>query len=453
MEEICSMKLDAENYLVFGAGASGLSVVEYCLAQNKKVRVIDTREVPPSAKQIKALLSSVYVSFGAIKQEWIEQADVIVLSPGVSPDISEVQKAKTKGAEVIGDIELFARNVTKPYIAITGSNGKSTVTMLARDILESQGLKAIACANIGEPALNVVNADADVFVMELSSFQLETCHSLSPLSSVVLNICDDHLDRHENIERYAEIKSTIYNNATHKILPRDESTLKYLGDPQSDASFGSNVPGESNYGIINDDTGRWLVCGERKIIQSSELTLLGEAGELNVMAALALTQTLIKDESKALDAVRNFKGLDHRCELVIEHDHVRWIDDSKGTNIGATVSAIAGLNQSLILIVGGVYKGGSLEDLRAAVRDKVSHVIVFGQDKQVFIDALNDCVDIKQADSLRECILQAHKLVKAGQAVLFSPACASFDMFANYIERGNVFKAEVHAMLNGAADA
>jgi len=446
------MSLDLENYLIFGAGLSGMSVIEYCLAQDKNVRVIDSRELPPNAKQIKSLLASTCVSFGEIKQEWIKSAEVIVLSPGVSPNMPELQQAKMNGIEVIGDIELFVRNVTKPYIAITGSNGKSTVTMLTKEILESQGLKAVACGNIGEPVLNVINDDVDIFVIELSSFQLETCHSHSPLSSVVLNICDDHLDRHESIQQYAEIKSSIYNNAAQKIKPRDKSALKYLDSSQSDISFGVDTPNENNYGILDDATGRWLVRGERKIIRSSDLTLLGETGELNVLAALALTQSLITDEPKMLKSIRNFKGLAHRCELVIEHNDVQWIDDSKGTNVGATVSAIEGFNQSLILIVGGVYKGGSLEDLRSAVRNKVSSVIVFGQDKQVFIDALNDCAVVIQANTMHECVQLAYKLAEPSQAVLFSPACASFDMFINYIERGNAFKSEVHAVLSGDTD-
>ncbi len=446
------MKIDTKNYLIVGAGASGFSVVEYFVAQNKKFRVMDTRELPPNATKVKSMLSDAHISFGSINQQWIEQADVIVLSPGVSPQLPEIEQAKQRGAEVIGDIELFARQVAKPYIAITGSNGKSTVTMLVRDILASQGLRVKACANIGEPALSVVNDDVDIFVLELSSFQLETCKSLSALVSVVLNICEDHLDRHENIEQYAQIKSTIYKNATHKVIPRDKLTKSFLSDYQTSLSFGSDVPSGDNYGVIEDETGRWLVRGDRKIIQSSELSLLGSTGELNVLAALAVTQDLIKDEVKALDAIRDFKGLSHRCELVIEHNHVQWIDDSKGTNVGATVSAIKGFKQSLVLIVGGVYKGGSLSELSSVVVNNVSHVIVFGRDRQVFINALKDQVDIREASSLDECVELASQLVAPGQVVLFSPACASFDMFANYIERGLAFKQAVYAKVIGGSN-
>lgn len=445
MDNIIAMKQHAKNYLIFGAGASGLSVVEYCLAEQSNVRVIDTREIPPNAKKIKTLLSNSCISFGKIEQKWIEQADVIVLSPGVSPNLPELKQAKSHGVEVIGDVELFARIVDKPYIAITGSNGKSTVTSIVADILESQGLKVKACANIGEPALSVVDDDVDIFVLELSSFQLETCNSLSPLVSVVLNVCDDHLDRHETIEKYAEIKSTIYRNAENKILPREEATGKYLLEYQADQSFGLDKPQGNNYGVVVEGSERWLVQGSRRIIRSSELPLLGSTGELNVLAALAVTQKLLSDEPKALDAIRCFKGLSHRCEVVTEHNGVSWIDDSKGTNVGATVSAIEGINQSVILIVGGVYKGGSLDELCVAVEKSVSHIIAFGQDKNIFIEALSDYSIVKKASSMKECVEHAYQLVEPGQAVLFSPACASFDMFLNYIERGNAFKSEVLA--------
>jgi len=318
-----------------------------------------------------------------------------------------------------------------------------------RDILASQGLRVKACANIGEPALSVVDDNVDIFVLELSSFQLETCKSLSPVASVVLNICEDHLDRHESIEQYAQIKSTIYKNATHKVIPRDKRTKSFLSDYQTNLSFGSDVPSGNNYGVMEDESGRWLVRGDRKIIQSSELSLLGSPGELNVLAALALTQSFIKDETKALGVIKRFKGLSHRCELIAEHNHVQWIDDSKGTNVGATVSAIKGFKQPLILIVGGMYKGGSLSELSSVVGNNVSHVIAFGQDRQVFIDALKEQVDVREASSLDECVELANQLVVPGQTVLFSPACASFDMFADYIERGLAFKQAVHAKVNG----
>lgn len=453
MQANCLMKVDTCNYLIFGAGISGLSVAEYLTLQGKNFRIMDSREIPPNAAAIQSLLDSSHISFGEIKQQWMEQADVIVLSPGVSPHLPELEQAKARGVEIVGDIELFAREVKAPYIAITGSNGKSTVTTLVTEILKSQALRVKACANIGEPALSAISEyEADIYVLELSSFQLETCQSLKPLASVVLNICDDHLDRHKNVDQYASIKTKIYQNAQHKITARDDSIAKYLSDYQSDASFGLDAPIGNNFGVVEDRTGRWLVRGDRKIIDTNELPLLGATGELNVLAALALTYKFIENEAKAIIAIKSFKGLPHRCESVAEHNNIQWIDDSKATNIAATVCAISGLNDPIILIVGGIHKGGSMNDLLNTVKEKVSSVIAFGKDKQIFIDALKDSVDVKDAASLSESVELAHKMAKPGHTVLFSPACASFDMFASYIHRGIAFQAAVRKIIQDECD-
>lgn len=450
MEADCYMNVDVNEYLVIGAGVSGLSVAEYFMTHNKSFRVMDSREIPPNAQAIKAMLPASHISFGEMRSDWIESADIIVLSPGISRHLPAIDAAQARGARIMGDIELFALEVEKPYIAVTGTNGKSTVTMLATRILQSQGINAKACANIGAPALDELrNDDCDMFVLELSSFQLETCHSLRPQAAVVLNICDDHLDRHESIEKYASIKSSIYDNPGIKIIPRDDKTSKYLAHYKADISFGLDMPAQGSFGIIEDRSGRWLAHGDRKIIQASRLPVMGEVGELNVLAALALTHSYIKNEAKAITAISAFEGLPHRCQMIAEHNSVKWIDDSKGTNIGATVSAINGLKEPLVLILGGMHKGGALDELVSAVQGKVSHVIAFGQDKQIFIDALNEFVTTESALTIKDCVALARQVAVPGCAVLFSPACASFDMFSNYIERGLAFQNEVRRQLEG----
>lgn len=440
------MKIDPKNYLVIGAGVSGLSAAEYLLVRNKQFRIMDSRGLPPNAAKIKSILSDAQVCFGKFDQQWLHEADVIVLSPGVSPHLPEIQSAVSRGAELLGDVELFAREVTKPYIAITGSNGKSTVTTLVAAILESQGLKAKACANIGEPVLNLIDDKSiDIYVLELSSFQLETCSSIRPNAATVLNVSDDHLDRHASFEEYAEIKQSIYAGAALKVISRsnlqDQSSVQLPSGEM--LSFGNDLPSGNNYGIQQDNIDRWLVRGEQKLIESVDLPLLGMTGELNVLAALALTDSLVTDQAKALEAIRSFKGLPHRCELVCEYNHVQWIDDSKGTNVGATASAITGLDRPIVLIVGGVHKGGSLDELIAAVRNGVDLVIAFGRDKQIFINALKDVVEVIQQNSLTASVEYAYQKAKPGAAVLFSPACASFDMFSNYVERGLAFQSAV----------
>ncbi len=439
-----SVKIDPTNYLVIGAGVSGLSAAEYLLVRNKQFRIMDSRGLPPNAAKIKNILSDTQVCFGKFDQQWLKEADVIVLSPGVSPHLPEIQSAVNRGAELLGDVELFAREVTKPYIAITGSNGKSTVTTLAAAILQSQGLEAKACANIGEPVLNLIDDKSiDVYVLELSSFQLETCSSIRPHAAVVLNISDDHLDRYASFDEYAAIKQSIYSNAELKIIPRDENQDESFTASGEKISFGQDAPSENNYGIQQDGVTRWLVRGEQKLIKASEIPLMGVVGELNVLAALALTDSFVQDQAKALEAIRMFKGLPHRCELVLDCNDVQWIDDSKGTNVGATASAITGLDRPIVLILGGVHKGGSLDVLIEAVRDRVDLVIAFGRDKQIFIDALKDIVEVIQQNSLTASVEYAYQKAKPGEAVLFSPACASFDMFSNYIERGLAFQSAI----------
>ena len=441
-----AMNTDATNYLVIGAGITGWSVAQYLYAQNKSFRIMDTRDIPPYATQLKKMLTKKNICFGRLNQRWMDESDVIVLSPGVSPQIPELVAASANGVEIIGDVELFARRTQKPYIAITGSNGKSTVTMLVAAILNSQGIMAKAGGNIGTPALSLLDdEDADIFVLELSSFQLETSASLHAAAATVLNISADHLDRHDSFDQYARIKNSIYDNAMRKVFLRNGQ--KSISDG---VSFGLDEPVDHHYGIQHKGTERWLVCGRKKIINASELPLLGTIGELNVLAAFALCQDYIHDQAAALSAVRNFKGLPHRCELVLEHEGVRWIDDSKGTNIGATVAAVQSFDQKQILIVGGMHKGGSLEPLARVVDEKVRVVIAYGRDKEIFINALQQICEVQTAESIESVVQIAAKQVKPGEVVLFSPACASFDMFADYQKRGEAFQRAVNKIVQEA---
>ena len=427
MQASQAVSTDETNYLVIGAGVSGLSVAGFLAARNKNFRVMDSRDLPSRASDIKALLPAERICFGRLDPRWIRQADEIILSPGVSPQMPDLQPARIKAARIYGDIELFAQAAVTPYIAITGSNGKSTVTTLLTKILNSQGLKARAGANIGEPALNLLNHQAtDIYVLELSSFQLETCWSLCPAAAAVLNISDDHLDRHHSLRAYADIKASIYRQAKNKIVYRQ---CKYLA-PVSDAiSFGSDAPAENHYGVKPQAGGRWLMRGNEKLINAAQLALPGMTGELNVLAALALAEPYIVDREKALRAIVDFKGLPHRCQLVAKDNGVKWINDSKGTNPGATAAAICGLDGPVILFLGGVHKGGGLESLRDAVRHRVKLVIAFGRDKGVFTRGLGDICDVIEVTTLPAAIQHAHINARSGDSVLFSPACASFDMY------------------------
>ena len=398
---------------------------------------MDTRDIPPFAKQLKEILPEQDICFGRLDTRWIDESNIVVLSPGVSPQTPEIQHAKSHGIEIIGDVELFARHTNKPYIAITGSNGKSTVTTLVTDILSSQGLVAKAGANIGTPALDLLDeSNVDIHVLELSSFQLETSSSLRPEAAVVLNVSADHLDRHASLEHYTEIKNSIYVNAKRKIYLRKKD-VQVINDG---ISFGVDEPAIDHYGIKCDSNHRWLMRGQQKMLSTNELSIVGATAELNVLAALALCYPYIKDESAALNAVRSFKGLPHRCELVLEESGVRWINDSKGTNVGATVAAITSFDQPQILILGGIHKGGSIESLVDAVRQRVRQVIVFGRDKEIFAHAMRQVSEVSEVENLVDAVQLAASNKRTGDIVLFSPACASFDMFKDYRERGNTFR-------------
>ncbi len=442
-----AMKYTHINYLVLGAGITGWSVVSYLLAQGHAVRVTDSREIPPNADKIRAVVASEDICFGQLQWQWLQQADVVIVSPGIDSRTAEIQAAIAAGVEVIGDIELFARTAQKPYIAITGSNGKSTVTTLVTELLASQNIAVRAGANIGEPALNLLaDDDLDMYVLELSSFQLETCQSLSPCAAVVLNISDDHLDRHQDFTRYQQIKLSIYNQATRRVIARQE----IFNMISADSSFGNDVPASGHYGVRTDDSGQeWLMYGSDKIMLVDDIPLLGVTGQLNVLAALALTEPFITDMAAAVTTIKAFKGLPHRCEVIANENNTLWINDSKATNIGATIAALKGIDRNIILILGGVHKGGSIADIVPIIQAKVKTAIVFGEAADIFTHALHNQVTVKQAASLHEAVALAKQQALAGDAVLLSPACASFDMFANYMQRGEAFRIAVRDIYAG----
>jgi len=446
----CSMQSNNINYLVVGAGMTGLSVVSYLRAHGHGVRVMDSRELPPNAKKIRSLLPPNDVCFGEFKWEWLDNTDVLVVSPGIDSHQQPIQSASQRGIQVIGDIELFAQAATKPYIAITGSNGKSTVTTLVNKLLQSQGINTKAGANIGKPALDLLaDKDTEIYVLELSSFQLETCQSLQASTAIVLNVSDDHLDRHADFNAYKAIKHSIYQNAERKVFSRMQDHLSMT----SACSFGLDQPQKGHYGICDDSQGQqWLVCGDYKIMPSDQISLLGEVGKLNVLAALAIVDPYLKDMPAAINTIQTFKGLAHRCEQIAQHDGITWINDSKATNIGATLAAIEGLEYPLILLLGGVHKGGAVDGLISVIKNKVKQVIVYGRDAHIFFQALNEHVETQQVDSLQQAVVAAYGYAVDQDTVLLSPACASFDAFDDYRHRGDVFRETVHQCLSGGLD-
>jgi len=437
------MQVDNRQFVIVGSGISGYSALCYLLMQGHQVRVMDTREIAPNADQIKNVLPATSIHFGGLQQDWLEQSDVVVLSPGISPQEPALVKAVAKGATLIGDIELFTQACTKPYIAITGSNGKSTVTTLVTELLRSQGITAYMGGNIGTPALDLLQQqDADIYVLELSSFQLESCPSLAPAAATVLNISDDHMDRHSSLACYSELKDRIYQKAAYGVYAQDY-LLKTKPHRKGSVRFGIKQQADTEFAIELQDQQRYLVKAGKTLIASEELTLPGAMGELNVLAALALVDPYINNMASIIELLRHFQGLPHRCQTVAENKGVLWVNDSKGTNPGATAAAIESFDRDMVLILGGVHKNGSLEALIELIRRRVHSVILFGRDAPVFAAALEGHA-YYQASDLAAVVALSAEHSRPGDVVLFSPACASFDMFDNYQQRGDSFIQLVH---------
>ena len=366
-----------------------------------------------------------------------------MVSPGVSLRHPAIEIAIAQGVEVVGDVELFARNVNAPVIAITGSNGKSTVTLLVSEICKAAGLNTLTGGNIGTPVLDLLTQETpDIYVLELSSFQLETTHSLEALSASILNLSMDHMDRYADMDSYAKAKARIISMCERLVVNRDDpKVMACLTADLDHISFGKELPTRSiDYGITRHQGDEWIVKGDTPVLPLKEIPLPGAHNAINVTAALALTESLNLPKEIVESAIRRFKGLPHRCELVADHRGVQWINDSKGTNVGATVAALEGLNQKVILIAGGEGKNADFTPLSAAVKQFAKSVILFGRDSDLIADVLERSMEIEVVTTLISAVQIAHNKARPGDVVLFSPACASFDMFSNFEERGNAFR-------------
>ncbi len=466
--------------LVLGLGDTGLSCVRWLCAQGAQVSVADTRANPPHAATLASEFPDVVLHRGELSETLVQSASLIVASPGVPLSTPALQKALARGQEVLGDVELFARTVqswpTPPrVVAITGSNGKTTVTTLVGEIAQAAGLSTQVLGNIGTPVLEALHtqAPADVYVLELSSFQLETTHTLQLLAGAVLNVTEDHLDRYPHMSAYAAAKARIFKHCAIQVVNRqDPWTSSMRGDlppavppqgcpapaagwaPQR-ITFGLDAPATSgDWGLLPDADGHpgasapaWICCGSQRVLRSDRLTLQGWHNVANVMAALALAEALGIAPSRAVAVVQAFKGLPHRVEWVAQIEGVTYLDDSKGTNVGATVAALTGLAGPVVLIAGGDGKGQDFSPLGPALERNGRAVILIGRDAGRIRSALGDCpVPQRQAQSLEQAVQWAAQCAQPGDQVLLSPACASFDMFRDYQHRAQVFIQAVQAL-------
>jgi UDP-N-acetylmuramoylalanine--D-glutamate ligase len=365
----------------------------------------------------------------------------------VAPQHPAIAAAIEAGVEVLGDIELFARNANAPVVAITGSNGKSTVTTLVGEMARAAGKAVRVGGNLGTPALDLLEDHApDLYVLELSSFQLEVTASLNAAAAVVLNISEDHLDRHGSVAHYATIKQTIYNGDGAVLLNRDDARVMAMApEGRKIASFGLDAaPGEGDYGLIEHDGETWLARGDERLLNSAEMKMPGRHNWANALAALALGEAVGLDMKAMLQVLRDFPGLPHRCQWVAEQGGVNYYEDSKGTNVGATLAALEGLpGEKVVLIAGGQAKGQEFAPLRQMVAQRARAVVLIGEDARLIERSMLRAAPLVMAADMNDAVTKARKLARPGDAVLLSPACASFDMFRNYIERGEAFVAAV----------
>jgi UDP-N-acetylmuramoylalanine--D-glutamate ligase len=435
--------------LIVGLGKTGESCARYLHNKGVALCVTDSRSNPPGLDALRAELPELCIHAGGYRDEDFARAEQVVLSPGVARTEPHVQQALANHVPVIGDIELFARDARAPVIAITGTNGKSTVTTLVGEMARHAGRQVSVGGNLGTPALDLVSADSELYVLELSSFQLESTFSLNAVAAVVLNVSPDHLDRYTSVEDYAATKQRVYSGDGVMIINRDDAIVAAMRDSTRRCiSFGLDRPAEGDFGLTVHEGETWLCYGEQRWLTTSELKLPGRHNQANVLAALALGQAVGLPREAMIRAVRGFSGLAHRSEWLAEANGVNWYNDSKATNVGATVAAIQGMPGPLVLIAGGEGKHADFSALREAVRNKVHSVVLIGRDAPQIAAAIDDAAQLVHATDMHDAVVRAGELARPGDSVLLSPACASFDMFDNFMQRGDVFRAAVREVVS-----
>jgi UDP-N-acetylmuramoylalanine--D-glutamate ligase len=436
-------------YLVAGLGQTGYSVAQYLHRQRLPFAVFDTRREVEKLTEFSAQCPNIEIYLGDFPTSLYSKISQIIASPGLSLEEPFLVQAKRHGIPIIGDIECFAREIKAPVIAITGTNGKSTVTTLVGEMARAAGKKVAVAGNIGLPILDLLDEhaqDYDLWVLELSSFQLDLIESLQPTASCILNISPDHLDRHHDLEHYIQAKQRIYQHTQTLVYNReDAATFPKSSTSGKHITFGLNAPSTpTEWGLIQHNHEYYLAQGSTPFMPVDVLKIYGRHNWQNALAACALAASAGIPTEAIRQALQAFPGLEHRCQTVRIINDVQWINDSKGTNVGACVSAIEGIGPTLkgkiILIAGGLGKGADFSSLKPKVETYVREVILIGKDAPLIEQALEHCVPLYHAKSLADAIDHAQAQAQAGDAVLLSPACASMDMFKNYEHRGQCFK-------------
>ena len=489
-------KKENNKYLVIGLGKTGVSCIDYLLCKGNTVSAADTRTDPLNLKNFKEKYPDIDIVLGIVPDKQIKEADIIVVSPGISFKEQFIKKAVEWGKRIVGDVELFVREAKAPIIAVTGTNGKTTVTTLIGKVGEKSGLNVLVGGNIGTPVLELLKKPVpDLYVLELSSFQLQTTHSMCFDVAVLLNITEDHIDHHGSMESYRDAKLKIFKNCKNAVLNihqevhadgvlkiKNRSNLRHgfgrqaavtlsslnvdnkgvnynlteyinLNDKLNEEnvfSFALNKPNfENDFGIIESKGKKFLAGYDELIMPVSDLKIVGTHNQENALAVLAAGKAFGFDNKNMISVLKEFKGIKHRCQLVTVRNGVKWYNDSKATNVGATIAAVKGLgseNKNIILIAGGIGKDADFNELRKPLEKYVKQLILFGRDVQIIHKAVKGSTYITFAENLADAVCKADNLSKKGELVLFAPACASFDMFKNYEHRGDEFIKQIKAI-------
>ncbi|MFT6916089.1 MAG: UDP-N-acetylmuramoylalanine--D-glutamate ligase [Motiliproteus sp.] len=442
--------------IIIGLGKTGFSCARFLTAQGKAFAVADTRETPLNLAAFQQQYPAVPLRCGPLDSDWLMAADRLLVSPGVSRNNPAIVAAEEAGVEILGDIDLFCQAVRAPVIAITGSNAKSTVTTLVGQMAMDAGIEAGVGGNLGTPVLDLLlEGEKALYVLELSSFQLETTALLQAAAATVLNITPDHMDRYPNLGAYHSAKQRIYRNCLHAVYNADDLlTQPLLSDAIPQVSFRVGTPNLKQFGLLQHEGELCLAKGLTPLMPVSQMRLKGSHNQANALAALALGDAVGLPMASMLQSLQHFGGLEHRCQWVRELDGVAYYNDSKGTNVGATLAAISGLGAELrgklILIAGGEGKGADFSALAEPMGRWGAQAMLIGEDARMIASALEEHCPCETQESLESAVKAAQQRAQPGDLVLLSPACASFDMFTDFEQRGRCFIEAVEALVPAA---
>ena len=432
--------------LVVGLGNTGISVAHYLQKLGFNFAITDSRDKPPLIDEFFQVMPDTPVFTGGFDEAAFKVATHLIVSPGVSLTEKSIVKAIANGSKIVSDIDLFACSVDAPIIAITGSNGKSTVTTMLGEMAKCAGKKVGVGGNLGTPALDLLEQAAELYVLELSSFQLERTTVLNAAAATVLNVSADHLDRHADIAKYAQEKQNVFSGNGVMVINVDDPIVDAMQEAgRRILTF--SIKKDADFYIARKDDAEYLMHNKQCLMPLAELPLEGRHNAANALAALALGVSIGLDEQAMCNALKTFKGLDHRMQRVAEIRGVTWVNDSKATNIGACVAALQGYERKVILIAGGDAKGADMNELTPAIKEKAKSVVLMGKDAGLIKQALNNCVPVYAAENMAQAVQISASLARAGDSVLLSPACASLDQYKNYQDRGDQFAKAVLGLL------